>query len=87
MKTIKGRILDFLQGKEWVDKQQICSEIYYLTGSYTDTVARKLRELVADNQIIKREYENKRGTEYRRKNLHEIAHQLKKEQDINLTLL
>lgn len=65
MITIKKRILEMLAHDNWEDKGRIQNEIGYKASCYPDTVGRVLRKLAETGVIEKREYGDKRGTEYR----------------------
>ena len=76
MITLKQRIREKLEGGDWWDKGKLSNEIAYEAGAYGDTVARVLRKMTEDNEIIHEEYPDKRGSRYRLKNIYDTAKEL-----------
>jgi len=65
MKTRKDYIIEFLADGEWKDKGLVCNEISYKCGGYGDSIARTLRKMKESGEIERRDYEDKRGGQYR----------------------
>ena len=93
MKKIADYIKEYLSDKSWVDKQELCSQVGYLSGAYSDTVGRTLRKMTEQGKLEKREYESKRGTQYRlskgleietKETIHEMAKRLRQDKETAL---
>ena len=94
MKKISDRIMEYLKGRGFVDKEEVCSQVAYLSHCYNETVGRTLRRLVAEGKVERADYEGKRGTKYRlaqqkdlkpQEDIYETARRLRQEKESNLT--
>ena len=100
MKTRADYIKDLLSDMEWKDKGEICNMISYKTGGYGDSVARTLRKLTENGMLVKRRYNNKRGSQYKLselpskpskqikgKTVYQVAKSIRESKECNLRLL